>query len=428
MPVQLGKAPISDKDLVIAAISQVPLAVTLFIATNMLSRAKIFGRLYDKLTQPSLKLPSLQGGNYHRFAQLNQLSQVELLTAIKSLQSYATNSKKSNDRRKKLFKLMSWRQQKLCQDVGYLQKLNKIDQSIASNQKILNKIADSAIDVYGLSFRDFDLLKNSSSSNVSSSNYRVVETLGHYVRDWSLSTELSPLLAYINSQLSSVIPRNHSNTCIIIPGSGLGRLAHEVAKSNDWGAVHAVEYSGLMHICNEFIYNNKSNLELFPHIHSCSNFTSTKSQFRPIAIDSNVAKPANLHLHHQDFRYFQIPNLDQFDTVVIVSAFFIDTAENLIDYFDTINHLTTPSRNNKNLKKGFWINIGPLKYGSAAQAELNSEEITKIRKKIGWNDLHHDVTLNNKESPLVGYITDKDSLWQGYYGLTRWTSARCENH
>ena len=103
----------------------------------------------------------------------------------------------------------------------------------------------------------------------------------------------------------------------------------------------------------------------------------------------------------------------------MVTAFFMDTAENLIDYMDTINELT---RGKNGVKNGYWINVGPLKYGTAARVELNAEEFAHLRKKMGWQDIDNRISLD--ENQLVGYTTDKESLWQGYYGLAMWASER----
>lgn len=463
----------SDRDLLIAAFlvctfayfglslvlrnnSQVPLLVVVFLGSNMFSRTNLFRQLIGRFDTLSSKygtdlgsgvsIPHTRGAGYGKFEALSETAKVELLTSIKSLQAYAVNSKKANDRRKKLFKLMSWRQQKLTEDAGYLKKLSKIDQSISKNQLLLNDIADAAISKYGISYLDFNLLKTTTqaSTNTSSTNYRVIESIGHYIRDWSPlgEPELSPMLAYIQKQLDAVVPASERlETCIVLPGSGLGRVAHEIALKGEYGAVHAVEFSGLMHICNEYIYakgneKEKVSRDLFPYIHSCSNYLSTASQFRTVQLDT-ASQPASLTLNYGDFRYFSIPNREQYKNVVVVSIFFIDTAENLIEYFDKINALTAPAKGS--VQNGFWINIGPLKYGSAAQAELNAEEIALLRAKMGWKDVDavntietpsaiNNIPLPSGPSPgLVGYITDKGSMWQGFYGLNMWASQRNEN-
>ncbi|RLV89687.1 Uncharacterized protein JA1_004979 [Spathaspora sp. JA1] len=404
----------------------------------MVSRTELFKNMLVNLpksisTHPPI-FPNKTGDNSH-FQSLSEFQKVELLTALKSLRNYESASKLQIDRRKRLFKMMSWRQQKLCQEVGYLDKLNKVNTAIVTNSKFINAVADHCINKYGITYRDFDIIKEQGESKgVSSTNYRVIEALSHYVRDWNsldtLGCELEPIFNYVSRQLTQLIPQEaKSSTCIIIPGSGLGRIAHEVAKLG-YGSVHAVEFSGLMTSFVDFNYNGgANNYSIYPYVHTNSNFYTTEAQLRSINLSSPLCyQPECLQLHNQDFREFSIPSIEKYTNVVVVSVYFLDTAENLIDYLDTIQRLTTTSP----IKSGYWINVGPLKYGSAAQVELNAQELKLVRQKMGWIDIDYTDTLTNPSnvgntSGLLGYITDKESMWQGFYGLNMFTSKRKEN-
>lgn len=418
--------------------SPVPLLVSVFLFTNMISRTAFFKDFVSKaqlalaegqiLSLWNSRKPlnsSIEGSS---FATLSRTSQLELLQAIRSLEDYATNSRKTNDRRRSLYRMMSWRQQKLCDEAGYSRKLKRIDAGITQNSAMFNAIAEAAKKKYGVTYRDLgELSRQKALKSTSSSNYRVVESMGHFIRDWANSSETEPLLEYVKKQLDKIItPEQISKTCIIIPGSGLGRVAHEVAKYQKYGAVHAVEFSGLMHCCNQFIYSNCENdkFSIVPYTNSTSNFLTAEAQFREVVVPTNIPKPTNLHLHLDDFCAFEVPQAENYENVVVISVFFIDTAENILDYFDQINLLSAPSRHS-NIKNGYWINVGPLKYGSAARAELNGNEIAAIRKLMGWRDIETSNTLQTKE--LFPYITDKQSLWQGFYGVTKWSSAHRDN-
>lgn len=423
--------------------SPVPLLAAVFIGSNMFSRSGVLqntvqgiSRHYQRVSRSFHFVASGDTSPHsdHEF-ELPESFKLELIGALKALDAYGTNSKNANARRRKLFKLMSWRQQKLCDEVGYSQKLRKIDTHIDKNQAVLNKVVESAKEVYNLSFRDFYLHRDDCQGKLPP-NFRVMETLGHFVRDWSAegARELDPMLSYILRNLDAVVPPEEvEDTCVIMPGSGLGRVSHEVAKHRNYGAVYAVEFSGLMHACHQFVYHKvvldqtsepPKTHPLYPYIHTCSNYIHTDSQFREICIPNGVERPQNLHVELDDFRYFSVP--DNFKNVVVVSAFFIDTAENLIDYFDVINQLTTPLSRNT-VKNGYWINVGPLKYGTAAQVELSADEISRIRKKTGWKDVDVSYSVDSESDKVVGYITDTESLWQGYYGLAQWTSAQVGN-
>ena len=383
--------------------SQIPLLVSVFLATNMFLRSLVFRSIINPHTKP------VEGVGNRFFKALPGTRQRELLSALKLLQLYHAAQKSASERRRKLFKMMTWRQQQLCNDVGYSNKLNKLDQLSKVNQQFLDGVTQFAFDRYDLSHAD--LGKGATDSSVLGLNYRVIETLGHFARDWLSSEEIRPLIDYIQGQLATIIPKHEqADTCVIVPGLGLGRIAHEIARLGDY-QVHAVEFLGLMHLCHAYIYLGADAAPIYPYIHTCSNFTSTDAHYRHVDVVPQLPPP-NLELDMSDFRFFELGK--PYKNVVVVLAFFIDTAENLMDYFDAITKLTAPPA------KGFWINIGPLKYGLSPQVELNAEEIEQIRHKLGW----HYLDYRNDVTDTVGYITDKQLMWQGYYGTTRWTLAR----
>lgn len=319
--------------------------------------------------------------------------------------------------------MMSWRQQNLCKQIGYLEKLDTLDTLIKKNQGFLNKVVESSINQYEISFSDFDIIKNF----IDNSSYRVIESLAHFNRDWNMDDqdfELGPILSYIESQLASIVPSSQiSNTCIVVPGSGLGRIPYELALKG-YGHVHSIEFSGLMYLFNQFVYNNShcdlKDLSVYPYVHNNSNFQHVNDQARSVLVPQ-ITMPANLSMHLEDFNTFELPD-HQHDNIVVVTAFFIDTAENLMDYLDSINQLVKP------FKHAHWINIGPLKYGTAPKVELNMDELAQLRKLTGWKDIHTLNTLqepiNSGENGLYSYATDKKSFWQGYYGLVGWNSCK----
>lgn len=415
---------------------QLPLLAAVFVGSNMISRTSVFQRAIRQAVESRQRRRLSLFGNsssssesLRGFESLSDTAKIELLLAMNSLDAYLKNSRSQNARRRKLFKLLSWRQQKMCEEAGYLAKLKQIDQLIDKNQQTMDGVISSAKTEYGLTYKDFALLeKEKNLPNTSSTNYRVIEALTHYVRDWTAEGEVEtePLLEYVKNQLGKIIPEEEvGETCVVIPGSGVGRVAHEVANFRDFGAVYAIEFSGLMHACNKYIYEEKAQKAFYPYIHLCLNFVKTLSQFRERQLPTPEL-PSNLHLCLDDFRYFSIPNRDKYKNVVVVTVFFVDTAENLIDYLDVINQLTTPSKRNP-VKNGYWVNVGPLKYGTAAQVELNVEELQQIRKKIGWKDMDVKNTLEDSANRTTGYITDTESMWQGFYGLAMWSSAHHGN-
>lgn len=394
---------------------KLPLAIACFFALNMAGRAPWLHNLVSKYKARAWALNRLPEGN-SEFEALRNVLKEEVLLAIGSLSAYRKNLAGFTSRRRNLFKRMSFRQQELCRKAGYIKKLDRIDAAFDANQRIFSEIAALASETYGVypGSNSFGTAQNTLSTN-----YRVVEILGHFHRDWSAGFEEQlRILAYVKHQLDQLVPPSEAHrACIVLPGLGVGRMAHEVALHRNYAAVHAVEFSGLMHMCHRYIYQKQqnANASLYPFVHNCLNFYSEDAQMQ-VSTVGDFDQPPNVNLHLQDFRHFSLPK-NRFRYVVVVSVFFVDTAENPLDYFDKITELASSGS-----QVGGWINAGPLKYGSAAQAELTAEEIGKIRKSLGWKDL--DETNSAAADDLVGYITNKESMWQGYYGLAMWASRK----
>ncbi|CAK9436107.1 uncharacterized protein LODBEIA_P06650 [Lodderomyces beijingensis] len=412
---------------------------------SLASRALVYLKNRSATAAAFSTVPSVSSGgdNSKSFHALSESQKIEILSAVKSLKNYKRSSTEVNERRRKLFGLLNSKQQKLAKDAGYLEKLDSIDDGIASNYKLINDAADYTVKKYGISQDDFNLLeKQEKPSTASGSNYRVIEALGHYTRDWTpghVGLELLPVFEYVASQLELLIEyQQKKDTALVFPGSGLGRLAYEFSKGG-YGAVFAIESSGLMNSLVDFNYSElppttqKENqaYTIYPHIHTNSDFYNTQSQLRTFEYKpvGSSHKPDALVNVNGDFLNFEIPARKKYKNIVVVSVFFLDTAENLIAYLDKISELSTPG---DGVERGYWINAGPLKYGSAAQVELNADELAFVRDNMGWvtassvYSVYDPLSLGNKTG-LVGYLTDKESMWQGYYGLNLFTSSRKEN-
>ncbi|ODV84592.1 hypothetical protein CANARDRAFT_29117 [[Candida] arabinofermentans NRRL YB-2248] len=332
---------------------------------------------------------------------------------------------------------MSWRQQDLVSSTGYCKKLNQVDSLFNVNNILLKDLVSKSIKKYNISNLELkqasELSKfGSGSGSGSGGYYRVIESLCHYTRDWTNqgSVEIQPLITYFKNQLISTNV-DFKNTIAIVPGSGLGRMSHELTKLN-FKKVHAIEYSWLMVLFNEFVYANENEVDekicskpntykIHPYIHNYSNQLSNDLQFRSVEFEQLNMKPNNLTIHKHDFNHFDITKYHTKEelppNILILTCFFLDTAENLIDYFDSINRICDNFKGSKT-----WINVGPLKYGTAAKCELNYQELKSVRDKMGWETISEDEDSGDVD--VLGYLTDEESLWRGYYGVTKWTCIK----
>ncbi|KAH3677149.1 hypothetical protein WICMUC_001904 [Wickerhamomyces mucosus] len=386
--------------LVIAPSSQLPLLVFCVGMASTFYRTNSFKWLIDK------------------FVKLDMTSErQDIVNAIASLKRYETLALAWNNHKTRTFKRVSWEDQKQAREIGYYDHLMSVNQAIHDNGALCQRIVKEAIKKHGISELELK------SSLYSKANSRVIEAICHYARDWTElgDGELKPLLSYIIENLDrNISVEDRSKTVLIIPGSGLGRIAHELSSlTPQFKSVQAVEFSSLMHLCNEFIYSEPQteSFQLHPYVHTYSHHITKANHTRSITLKKQPTKPSNLTLNFKDFRKFNLPESIEYDNVVIVTAFFLDTAQNLFEYFASIERLIGS-------KTGLWINIGPLKYGTAPVVEFSLEELRHLRKIRGWKDIDEPKPYGEE---ISGYLTDVKGLWQGYYGLGRWTSKYSEN-
>lgn len=320
------------------------------------------------------------------------------------------------------------------ENIGYFDKIEAVNLSIDVNFHAINLIVlhtlNELVKMNGITpyiegvLKDVGytwdegnkkLVRNTYSSihfSEKSNQYRVNEAICHLVRDWSddYSLERQQLLDFIDSSISNSVAEK--DTLIIVPGSGCGRIAYEIAKKYKDSKVESIEFSSLMYLCNEFVLGAEEEITIDPFYQCYSGQRSKNNQTRGYSINVNeFSRPENHTLHLGDFSCYRPER--KYENIIVCTAFFIDTAENMFDYFNAIENLS-------NFVTGelHWVNVGPLKYGTRPKVQLNYEELSQIRKLRGWKDHSSKIDAKN----LVGYVTDYESLYQGFYGLVKFHS------
>lgn len=113
---------------------------------------------------------------------------------------------------------------RLGNKIGYAKKLDNLTYVTDMNSVITQKITKLAAEAFNIRV-----------SEVYSSNgdlWRVREALKHFVRDWSTegSLERERILGPILAVLREVNPGERRDKRVLVPGSGLGRLAWEISQ------------------------------------------------------------------------------------------------------------------------------------------------------------------------------------------------------
>lgn len=119
-------------------------------------------------------------------------------------------------------------------DLGYPAKLNRLQKAIAVNTKVTEGIVQLAQEHIPGKLSPTALYEQSKS--VQGDLQRVRESLKHFVRDWSEEgrEERAMIFGPILDLLKEASPVGRDGMRVLVPGSGLGRLAWEISQLGEW--------------------------------------------------------------------------------------------------------------------------------------------------------------------------------------------------
>lgn len=275
------------------------------------------------------------------------------------------------------------------------QKFKHLFFCIAKNQAFMMKcISDRALN---------GLLNAQSFSQLLPKYSRIIDfiklnsTLRQCLRDWSLEGKLERWICY--KPILNILkiffpePKRRKRIKILIPGSGLGRLAWEVASLGF--QTQGNEFSYHMLIMSNFILNytrKEREFEIYPHIDSTINVWRFRDQNGKSLIPD--ISPTGIKRSNKNFTMLAGDFLDMFldDQYwnVVITCFFIDTGKNIMNYLDTLSIIIK--------KKGCWFNLGPLLYHfdeiDEVSIELTYEELRNVIPSFGFKFLEEKLGLS----------------------------------
>jgi carnosine N-methyltransferase len=229
------------------------------------------------------------------------------------------------------------------------------------------------------------------------------------VRDWSAEGEQERTAIYIHilSALNSCFP-TPQGIKVLVPGAGLGRLVYEICQRGFTSQGN--EFSYYMLLASNFILNSTSQpaqYDIYPWIHTYSNTISAATQTAKVSIpDIAIIHGGDMSMVAGDFvQVYKDPTqLCSWDSVV--TAFFLDTTRNMVEYIETIKSALK--------EDGVWINIGPLQYhfeGGDGSIEYTQEEVRELVISFGF-------TIVSEDFVQSGYASNPNSMLQHVY--TSW--------
>jgi hypothetical protein len=256
------------------------------------------------------------------------------------------------------------------------------------NQGVIQRVLENAMKFYEISNDEFEKFISEEEADGSLPNpYRISDILNHLVRDWSIGGPhrrdlgSAPILESLKTLYSDGRRGNHEAKRILLPGAGMGRLAHEIAHLGGF-EVTMNEISTDMNV----FYRYMETLQypeaesLYPFVDWWSYQPSMEELALTIRFPDVSVNASDVLLVEGDFMSVFANSTNHFDAVV--TLFFIDTAQNMLDYLDTIKHVLKPG--------GVWINMGSFLYGASPFLHFSLEDFADTTEKMGFRFMDSD--------------------------------------
>ncbi|KAJ3572174.1 hypothetical protein NP233_g3256 [Leucocoprinus birnbaumii] len=347
-----------------------------------------------------------------------------LSRAYTSYLRYASLSKQEVSTMEQSYGSIGRAHKQLGYKIGYPRKLNQFREAIGRNTTITTAIAT-------LAAQEFSLEDNSYETNQADLS-RVRESMKHFVRDWSEegAGEREQIFKPILHVLQQVPPSERAGLKVLVPGSGLGRLAWEISQLGF--TTKAVEFSYFMTLAMRFLFSPNTTTkpnqhQIQPFAHWFSHQRSNETLFRAVHVPDVVPRfSSNLELIEDDFLKLQPPRVPTSSASAdsgydfIVTLFFIDTSINIFSTIEKIYYLLRPG--------GTWINLGPLLWPASAQAkaELSLDEVMHLVQQIGFT-VHGAGEKDDIQAPRTvecEYTSDKHAMMRWIYRAEFWVASK----
>uniref|UniRef100_A0A182P0M7 carnosine N-methyltransferase n=1 Tax=Anopheles epiroticus TaxID=199890 RepID=A0A182P0M7_9DIPT len=242
---------------------------------------------------------------------------------------------------------------------------------------------------------------------------KVQITLKQIFRDWSEQGKLERDQCYrpIIEEITNFFdPAKYdlSKVKILVPGAGLGRLIYELACQGFY--CEGNEFSLFMLIASNFVLNRcvvANQCTIYPWVHQVVNNLSQKNQLVPVPFpDISPTKfPPKGTMNMVAGDFLQVYR-DEDYWECVATCFFIDCANNIIEFIEAIKKILKPG--------GIWVNLGPLLYHFSdvpheGSIEPTYDDLLEIIRSLGF------IILKNETNILTTYSQNPTSMHQSHY-------------
>ncbi|KAL9094194.1 MAG: hypothetical protein Q9165_003609 [Trypethelium subeluteriae] len=354
-----------------------------------------------------------------------------------------------------------------------LDSFDAVDDAIDANAEIAEKVLEAGLAAYGLdtkatSSKGFETHGSGATQHGPSpltakpawhdtTTTRDLEkarsTIRQFYRDWSeegskeRADSYEPIRLALSKYFKHISPSSRHQIQVLVPGAGLGRLVFDLVQDGYSAEGNEISYHQLL--ASHFILNCTTvaqEFALYPWALHFDNHLSREHQLQKVMIPD--VHPANalyeasqkhevpaserMSMTAADFcvHYRSEGEENRFDAVTTV--FFIDTAPNLLNYIETVQHCLKSG--------GIWINSGPLLWhsgkelrndddertsegrnlgiGEAGSVELTHGEVIKLLKHYGFE------IIDSRETAQTGYIDNPRSMQPHTFKPQHWIARK----
>lgn len=298
------------------------------------------------------------------------------------------------------------------------------------NGALAEDILEYGLKYYGVPRAELDSFVLETKNETTKGKGTTLYAMKHFVRDWSeeglheRQTTYPCVLEAVRKEFPTDKPRSNPPK-ILVPGAGLGRLAHEIA---DLGGFQVTmnEFASSMNIAYHYLttLTTPNASTIHPYVDWWSHRASTAHLLRGVSFPDDtelLAKSSSVSLIEGDFTTALKAHEGTYDA--LVSHFFIDTATNILTYLETIHALLKPG--------GLWINFGPLLYGTMPALQLSLDEVIAMAESLGLEleqpsdacgkVMDFDARVRGAHVP---YANDVESLSRNAYYAQHWVARK----
>lgn len=279
-------------------------------------------------------------------------------------------------------------------------KRKRYEECFAANFAFLLEIVKDELDIFAPKQLDGDYSFNVPSRDVS----KIRSALRQFKREWSAEgahereASYTPLL----EGLKKYFPQPQG-VKVLVPGCGLGRLPFEIASLGF--ACEGNEFSVQMQVCLKYIFSRFESTRIFPSLNFTMNIVLAEDIFESCVVPDTKPDLSKLNLTFKQGNFLTEYSSTKGKWDCLVTCYFIDTGNNVLEYLQCIYSLLKPG--------GIWLNCGPLLYHKSGvkgeiSIDLAMDEIFFAAEKLGFKILDKSTTQGL-------YCSQKNSMMEYLY-------------